>query len=66
MTTSQTALLATMNARINKASKPGGKDEAAFEAARCHDAIEEHTEAPRDFSPVFVARQWARIDALLA
>lgn len=66
MNASRAAILATLHARLSAASKRGAKDERAFEAARCLDAIDEHTEDPRDFSAAFIERQWVRIEALLA
>lgn len=58
-------LLRTLEARLSAASKPGARDEAAFEAVRCLDAIEQHEQEPREGSADFIARQIARIGVLL-
>lgn len=58
-------LLRILDARLSAASKPGAQDEAAFEAARILDAIEQHQEEPREGSDEFIARQIARMGVLL-
>lgn len=59
-------LITAVQARLAKASKPGAADPIAFEAARCLDAIDDHTATPRDFSADFIARQWVRVAELMA
>lgn len=59
-------LIASVHARLAKASKPGAADPVVFEAARCLDAIDEHTAEPRDFSADFILRQWVRLAELMA
>lgn len=62
----RTALISTVIARVSAASKPGRRDDAAFEAASCLDAIDEHVAAPRDYSADFIERQWNRVAVLMA
>lgn len=57
--------LAQRIAWATAASAPGARNDAAFEAARCLDAIEAHTIEPREGSEDFIARQWARAADLM-
>lgn len=60
-------LITAVQTRLAKASKPGAAaDPVVFEAARCLDAIDEHTAEPRDFSADFILRQWVRLAELMA
>lgn len=59
-------LITSVQARLAKASKPGAADPVVFEAARCLDAIDDHTASPRDFSADLIARQWVRVAELMA
>lgn len=59
------AELAQRIERATAASAPGARNEAAFEAARCLDAIEAHVAEPREGSDDFIARALARAADLM-
>ena len=58
-------LLRVLDRRLSAASKPGARDDDAFEAVRCLDAIESHQQEPREGSAEFITRQVAKIERLL-
>lgn len=58
-------LLRALDKRLSTASKPGARDEAAFEATRCLEVVEQHLRQPTAGCADLIRRQVARAVELL-